>query len=85
MLEFVDPALEWTYLDPAFEDPAPATCRSRDELRPALERQAGQGLVSEIEEIAASNDEVMVVTPYPWHRLCAGPPGRGPQLPRPDA
>ena len=61
MLEFVDPELEWTYLDPAFEDPDPQTCHGRDQLRRALERQAGQGLVSRIEETTASGDKVLVV------------------------
>jgi ketosteroid isomerase-like protein len=65
MLEFVDPELEWTYLDPAFEDPEPETCHGRDQLRWALERQAGQGLVSHIEEIVASGDKVMVVIHTP--------------------
>jgi ketosteroid isomerase-like protein len=65
MLEFVDPELEWTYLDPAFEDPEPETCHGRDQLRWALERQAGQGLVSQIEEIVASGDKVMVVIHTP--------------------
>jgi ketosteroid isomerase-like protein len=61
MLEFVDPDLEWTYLDPAFENPEPATCRGRDQLQLALERQAGQGLISQIEEISACGDKVMVI------------------------
>lgn len=65
MLEFVDPELEWTYLDPAFENPQPATCHGRDQLQLALERQAGQGLASQIEEIAASGDKVMVVIRTP--------------------
>jgi ketosteroid isomerase-like protein len=65
MLEFVDPELEWTYLNPAFEDPEPDTCHGRDQLRLALERQAGQGLASQIEEIAASGDKVMVVIRTP--------------------
>jgi ketosteroid isomerase-like protein len=65
MLEFVDPELEWTYLDPAFENPEPATCRGRDQLQLALERQAGQGLASQIEEISASGDKVMVVIRTP--------------------
>jgi ketosteroid isomerase-like protein len=65
MLEFVDPELEWTYLDPAFQDPEPDTCHGRDQLRLALERQAGQGLASQIEEIAASGDKVMVVIRTP--------------------
>jgi len=65
MLEFVDPELEWTYINPAFEDPEPDTCHGRDQLRLALERQAGQGLASQIEEIAASGDKVMVVIRTP--------------------
>ena len=65
MLEFIDPALEWTYLDPEFENPEPETCHGRDQLRVALERQARLGLESQIEEIAASGDKVMVVTRTP--------------------
>ena len=65
MLELVDPELEWTYLDPAFENPEPATCHGRDQLQLALERQAGQGLASQIEEISASGDKVMVVIRTP--------------------
>jgi ketosteroid isomerase-like protein len=61
MLEFVDPELEWIYLNPAFENPEPQTCHGRDQLQWALERQAGQGLASQIEEIAASGDKVLVV------------------------
>jgi ketosteroid isomerase-like protein len=61
MLEFVDPELEWTYLNPAFENPEPQTCHGRDQLQWALERQAGQGLASQIEEIVASGDKVLVV------------------------
>ena len=65
VLEFVDPDLEWTYLDPAFEGPEPETCHGRDQLRWALERRAGQGLVSQIEEIVAGGDKVMVVIHTP--------------------
>jgi ketosteroid isomerase-like protein len=65
MLEFVDPELEWTYLDPAFENPEPATCRGRDQLQLALERQAGRGLISQIEEISACGDKVIVVIRTP--------------------
>jgi ketosteroid isomerase-like protein len=61
MLEFVDPELEWTYLNPAFEDPDPETCHGREQLRWALERQVAQGLVSRIEEITAAGDKVLVV------------------------
>ena len=65
MMEFVDPELEWTYLDPAFENPEPGTCHGRDQLQRALERQAGQGLAARIEEIVASGDKVMVVIRTP--------------------
>jgi ketosteroid isomerase-like protein len=65
MLEFVDPELEWTYLNPAFENPEPETCHGRDQLQLALERQAGRGLASQIEEIVASGDKVMVVIRTP--------------------
>jgi ketosteroid isomerase-like protein len=61
MLEFVDPELEWTYLNPAFENPEPQTCHGREQLQWALERQAEQGLASQIEEIVASGDKVLVV------------------------
>jgi ketosteroid isomerase-like protein len=65
MLEFVDPGLEWTYLNPAFENPEPETCHGRDQLQLALERQAEQRQASQIEEIAASGDKVMVVIRTP--------------------
>ena len=71
MLEFVDPELEWTYLNPAFENPEPETCHGRDQLQLALERQAGQRLASQIEEIAASGDKVMVVIRTPGSTVCA--------------
>ena len=41
MLQFVDPDLEWTYLDPGLEDPQPEVCNGRHELESALQRQAG--------------------------------------------
>jgi ketosteroid isomerase-like protein len=65
MMEFIDPELEWTYLDPAFDNPEPRTCHGRDELRQALERQAKQGLASQIEEIVAGGDQVLVVIRTP--------------------
>jgi ketosteroid isomerase-like protein len=65
MLEFVDPELEWTYLNPAFENPEHETCHGRDQLQYALERQAEQRLASQIEEIVASGDKVMVVIRTP--------------------
>lgn len=65
LLDLVDPELEWTYLNPAFEDPEPETCHGRDQLRWALENQARQGLPSRIEEIMPSGDKVMVVIHTP--------------------
>jgi ketosteroid isomerase-like protein len=65
MLEFVDPELEWTYLNPGFENPEPETCHGRNELQLTLERQAERRLASQIEEIVASGDKVMVVIRTP--------------------
>ncbi|HWD24733.1 MAG TPA: hypothetical protein VG368_04660, partial [Acidimicrobiales bacterium] len=41
--ELVDPDLEWTYLDPTFEEPTPATCRGRRELESAAQQWASMG------------------------------------------
>jgi ketosteroid isomerase-like protein len=65
MLEMVDPGLEWTYLDPSEEDPAPRVCHGRGELEAALERRAERGLTSHVEEILGNADRVMVVTRTP--------------------
>jgi ketosteroid isomerase-like protein len=65
MLGFVDPDLEWTYLDPSLEDPEPQTCHGRDELETALKHQAGQGLRSELEEVIGADDEVVVIIRTP--------------------
>ncbi len=34
MLEFVDPDLEWAYLDPSLEDPQPQVCHGRTSWSP---------------------------------------------------
>ena len=39
MMDFVDPDLEWTYLDPGAEDPRPKVRYGRDELDKALHRR----------------------------------------------
>lgn len=65
MLTFVDPELEWAYLDPSQENPEPQTCHGRDELAWALRRQARQGLTAQIEEITARGDQVLVVIRTP--------------------
>src|SRR6266516_573544 len=61
MLEFVDPDLEWTYLDPTLEDPRPQVCHGRHEFQAALERQAERGLRAQLEEVVGHGDRVMVV------------------------
>src|SRR5919204_4508565 len=65
MLRFVDPELEWTYLDPSLEDPEPHVCHGRHELEAVLQRQAERGLKAELEEVAAQGDQVMVVVRTP--------------------
>jgi ketosteroid isomerase-like protein len=61
MLTLVHPDLEWTFLDPAFQDPEPRVCHGRGQLAQQLERLAGQGLIGGIETIASAGDKVMVV------------------------
>jgi ketosteroid isomerase-like protein len=41
MLRFVDPDLEWTYVDPSLEDPEPQVCHGSHELESDSERGAG--------------------------------------------
>ncbi len=65
LLELVHPDLEWTYLDPSMASPQPQTCHGREELAQALGQQARRGLVSVVEEIAASGDKVMVAVRTP--------------------
>ncbi len=65
VLEFVDPDLEWTYLDPSVEHPDPQVCHGRHEFETALERQAEHGLKAEIEEVSGKGDRVMVVVRIP--------------------
>lgn len=60
MLQLIDPDLEWTYLDPSFEDPEPQVCHGRHELVTALQRQAEHHLKADLEEVAARGDQVMV-------------------------
>ena len=65
MMRFVDSDLEWTYLDPAFEDPDPRVCHGTQELRVALQRQARRGLKSRLEEVHANGNRVMVAVHTP--------------------
>jgi ketosteroid isomerase-like protein len=65
MMNFVDPDLEWTYLDPAFEDPQPQICRGREELEKSLRRLADRGLRAELEQVIAVGDKVILVMRTP--------------------
>jgi ketosteroid isomerase-like protein len=65
MMDFVDPDLEWTYLDPNQEDPQPQICHGREELQEALARQAAVGLRAELEAVVAAGDRVMLVMRTP--------------------
>jgi ketosteroid isomerase-like protein len=65
MLGFIDPELEWTFLDPSIEDPEPQVCHGRRELQTALERQMARGLISELEEVVGIGDRVVVVVRTP--------------------
>jgi ketosteroid isomerase-like protein len=65
MMDFVDPELDWTYLDPAFPEPEPQTCHGRGELEQALLRQAKLGLRAELEEVIAAGDQVILVMRTP--------------------
>ena len=60
MLEFVDPDLESTYLDPAVEDPQPEICHGRGELQTALLHLQDRGLRSYLEEVRGPRDRIMV-------------------------
>jgi ketosteroid isomerase-like protein len=60
MLELVDPDLEWTYLDPTLEHPAPQVCHGRQELEQVLRHWAEHGLRAELEEVTSAGERVMV-------------------------
>jgi ketosteroid isomerase-like protein len=63
MMEFVDPGLQWTYLDPGLADPPPQV--GREELEKALRWQTALGLRSELEEVVAAGDQVILVMRTP--------------------
>jgi ketosteroid isomerase-like protein len=65
LLDAVDPDLEWTYLDPSQSDPLPQTCHGRKEFEHGLRRQASRGLRSQIEEVVAQGDKVLVTVRTP--------------------
>jgi ketosteroid isomerase-like protein len=63
--EFVDPNLEWTFLDPAQVDPDPDTCFGREHLERAATKWASMGLTTALEELGGSGDKVAVVLHAP--------------------
>jgi ketosteroid isomerase-like protein len=65
MMDFVDPDLEWTYLDPGMDNPPPQTCHGRGELQKALVRYTERGLRPELEQVVASGEQVMLVMRTP--------------------
>ncbi len=65
MMDFVDPDLEWTYLDPGQEAQQPQVCHGRSELETALRQQADLGLRAELEEVVAAGDQVILVMRTP--------------------
>ncbi|HZR49628.1 MAG TPA: nuclear transport factor 2 family protein [Streptosporangiaceae bacterium] len=67
MMGFVDPDLEWTFLDPASADPDPEphTRHGRGELEKALRRQTERGLRAELEQVIATGDKVILVMHTP--------------------
>ena len=46
-------------------EPQPQTCHGREQLARVLGQQADRGFVSEVEEIASSDDKVMVAVHTP--------------------
>jgi len=65
MMEFVDPDLEWTYLELGPEDPQPQVRHGREELEKALRQLAEQGLRTQLEGVVAAGDRVILVTRTP--------------------
>jgi ketosteroid isomerase-like protein len=65
MMDFVDPGLQWIHLDPGLPDPQPRVRGGREELEKALRQQAELGLRSELEEVVAAGDQVILVMHTP--------------------
>ena len=63
--DLIHPDLEWTFLDPSSPDPEPSTCYGRREIETASARWASMGLATELEEIDAHGDQVVVVLHAP--------------------
>ena len=75
MLGFVDPKVEWTYLDPNLPEPKPQVCRGRQEVESLLREWAEHGLKAELEEVAGAGERVMVGSRIPGLGASVGRPG----------
>jgi siroheme synthase len=64
-MDHVDPDLEWAYLGPGPEDPQLQTRRGRQELEKALRLQADRNLRSELEQVVANREKVILVMRTP--------------------
>jgi ketosteroid isomerase-like protein len=64
MMEFVHPNLEWTNVGPGLDDSRQVRA-GRNELEETLRQQASSGLRTELEEVVASGENVMLVTRTP--------------------
>jgi ketosteroid isomerase-like protein len=62
MMEFVDPDLEWTSLDPSL---GPQIHHGREQLEKAMRRQAERGLRAEVEQVIAAGEQVILVMRTP--------------------
>ncbi len=65
LMEFVHPDLEWADADPAAGDSGPGTCRGRAEFERTVRQQASSGLRTEVEQVVAVGDKVMLVMRTP--------------------
>ena len=76
MLGFVDPDVEWTYLDPNLSQPKPQVCRGRQEVEALLRQWAEHGLKAELEEVTEAGERgVMVASRIPGLGASFGRPG----------
>jgi len=65
MMDFVDPELEWTYLNPGLEDTQPQTRHGREELEKVVRWQLDLGLRAQLEAVVAAGDQVILVMRTP--------------------
>ena len=65
MMDFVDPDLQWTRVDPSLGNSQLRTDHGRRELENALRRQLDLGLRAEVEEVIAAGQHVMLVMRTP--------------------